>query len=99
MSDLPYWVAFSRIQSIGRARFERLERHFGALAEAWRAEAGELRVAGIDEKAVQAILAARAKIAPEREMERLERIGVEALTWNNPRYPGRLKETYDRPPV
>jgi DNA processing protein len=99
MSDLPYWIAFSRIPSVGRARIERLERFFPSLAEAWRAGASELRAAGLDDKTVEAIVTARPTIAPERELERLERLGITALTWHDPRYPARLKESYDRPPV
>lgn len=99
MSDLPYWLAFARVPSIGRARFERLERHFGALAAAWAADAAELRAAGIDDKAVQVIVATRPQVSPAAEAERLERLGIAALTWNDPRYPARLKQTYDRPPV
>src|SRR5688572_29543044 len=99
MSELSYWVAFHRVPSVGRARFERIERHFGNLEQAWRAEAGDLRAAGLDEKSVQAIVAARAKLNPEDELARLERLGITALTWNDPRYPARLKETFDRPPV
>jgi DNA processing protein len=99
MSDLPYWLAFNRVPSIGRARVERLERHFGTLEAAWLAEAGEFRAAGLDDKTAQAIIAGRPRIAPDAEMERLERLGVTALTWNDARYPARLKETYDKPPV
>lgn len=99
MDDTPFWVAFHRIPAIGRARFDRLESYFGLLAEAWRAEAGDLTAAGLDAKAVAAITASRPKIDPVREMERLERAGITPLTWNHPRYPVRLRETYDRPPV
>jgi DNA processing protein len=99
MSDLPYWLAFDRIPLIGRMRFEKMERYFGTLAAAWAASAGELRAAGLDERAIEAILAARAGLSPEGEVERLEGLGVTALTWNDPRYPERLRESYDRPPV
>jgi DNA processing protein len=99
MTDLNYWLAFDRIPSIGRVRFERLERHFGTLAEAWAAPVAELRAAGLDEKAAQAIAAARPRMSPEGEAERLARLGIVALTWNDSRYPSRLKESYDRPPV
>ena len=99
MPDTPYWVAFSRIPIIGRARIERLEQHFGALEHAWRAAPGELHEAGLDAKAVAAIEAHRPKIDPDMEMTRLARAGVEALTWHDARYPARLRETYDRPPV
>jgi DNA processing protein len=99
MSDLPYWLAFDRVSSIGRVRFEKLERHFGTLEAAWHAAAEELRAAGLDEKALDAIVAARSRISPEAEAERVERLGVTALTWNDPTYPARLRESYDKPPV
>lgn len=84
---------------LGRARFERLERHFGVLSDAWAAEAAELRAAGLDDRTVQAIIAGRGRITPEEEAEKLATLGVTALTWNDEQYPARLKESYDRPPV
>ncbi|MGI8553832.1 MAG: DNA-processing protein DprA, partial [Dehalococcoidia bacterium] len=41
----------------------------------------------------------RGAISPAGEMERLARLGVDALTWNDARYPARLKQIYDHPPV
>jgi len=99
MSDTPYWVAFSRISTIGRARIERREGAFGSLRDAWSASASALKDAGLDAKAVSAVLAQRPAIDPNAEMERLQRAGIEALTWHDPRYPARLHEAYDRPPV
>ncbi len=99
MDDTKYWVAFSRIASVGRARFERLERYFGLLQRAWEAPSGELIEAGIDEKTAATIVAQRRTLSPETEVERLQRLQIEALTWNDPRYPARLKQIYERPPV
>jgi DNA processing protein len=99
MSEISYWLAFHRIPSIGRARFERLERYFGTLSVAWRASAADLRAAGLDDKTVHAITTGRERISPAQEAERLDRLGITPLTWNDPRYPARLKETYDRPPL
>jgi DNA processing protein len=98
-SDLQYWVAINRIPGIGRVRYQLLEKHFGRLENAWTATAGELRAAGLDERATAAIVAQRPEILPEAEMERLARQGVSALTWNDPTYPPRLKEIFDPPPV
>jgi DNA processing protein len=97
--DLPFWVAFSRIPGVGRARFQLLERHFGSLAEAWEAPAAELLAAGLDQRTVAAIVQRRGRISPQQEMERLQRQGVQALTWHDPAYPPLLKEIYDLPPV
>ena len=57
MTDLKYWVAFSRVPHIGTVRFRRLEEHFGSLEQAWIAGSGELRAAGIDDKTVRSIRA------------------------------------------
>ena len=98
-TDLPYWVAFSLIPGIGRARFAHMEGGFRSLADAWRAGAAELRACGLDERSVEAIVAARPGISPDAEMERLARANVTALTWHDAAYPARLKEIYDPPPV
>lgn len=99
MEDSKYWVAFNCIPQIGRARVERLERYFGLLERAWEASSGELRAAGIDEKIVSTIIEHRRRIAPDAEMEKLARLGIEAITWNDSRYPPRLKQIYERPPI
>lgn len=98
-SDLPYWVAFSRIPRIGRVRATLLEQAFGRLEDAWKAPASGLQAAGLDAATVAAIVAARPQIEPAAEMERLRKVGVTALTWNDPAYPARLRETPDPPPV
>ena len=99
LNDLEYWVAFNRIPGIGRVRYSLLLKHFGALKQAWQANAAELRAAGLEERVAQHIVAQRPKIDPDEEMERLEQYGVRALTWDDAAYPQRLKEIYDPPPV
>lgn len=98
-ADLPYWLAFGRIPRFGRVRFSLLEQRFGTLERAWKASSAELASAGLDEGSVKALLQARGEIDPHAEMERLQRTGVTALTWHDERYPPRLKEIDDRPPV
>jgi DNA processing protein len=99
MSDLKYWVAFNRIQGVGRVRFSQLQGYFGDLKTAWHASPSGLRAAGIDAKTVAAIVDARPTVSPDAEIDLLERHGVKALTWNDPRFPARLKEIYDVPPL
>jgi len=99
MSDLKYWVAFNRIQGIGRAKFSLLEGCFGDLEHAWKASAAELKAAGLDSKSIEAIVVSRPDISPDAEMEMLERNHIKAFTWNDPAFPARLKEIYDVPPV
>ena len=60
---------------------------------------GELKAAGIEDATAQEILAARNNSSPDDEMAALERAEVTAVTWNETRYPSRLKEIADPPAV
>ena len=97
--DLKYWLAFTRVPRVGRARFTLLEKHFGKLENAWTASSAELRAAGLDQASVTSILTSRPELSPDAELEKLQRAHVGALTWNHPSYPAKLKEIYDLPPV
>ena len=99
MSDLPYWVAFTRVSSVGRVRVGLLEQHFGSLEAAWHASAGELRTAGLGPSVVNAIAAVRGRIDPAQGLERLERAGVRPITWHDTAYPRLLREIPGLPPV
>ena len=99
MPDRKYWVAFSRIPSLGPVKFRLLEGYFGSLEQAWIASPGELRAAGIDDKSARVVLQQRVSVSPDGEMEKLERAGVQVVTWQDPAYPPRLKEISDPPPV
>ena len=94
-----YWVAFNRISTIGRARFSILESYFGDLETAWSAGASDLEAAGLDQRSVRAIVSRRPSISPDGEWERLETLGIDAITVRDPGYPSLLKEVYDYPPV
>jgi len=98
-SDTKYWVGFSLIPGVGRARFAKLESYFGTLEQAWQASPTQLQAAELETRVLQEIVDWRPRINLEAEMERLDRFGVAALTWKDPGYPARLKEIYDCPPL
>ncbi|MBF8268114.1 MAG: processing protein [Dehalococcoidia bacterium] len=98
-NEVKYWVAFSRVPGIGRARLALMEGHFGSLERAWHASAVELSEAGLDSRSVKAVLSHRPTISPQAEMERLARWEIAAFTVRDPGYPRLLKEIYDYPPV
>jgi DNA processing protein len=98
-SDTKYWIGFSLIPGVGRAKFAKLESYFGTLEQAWQASPTQFRAAGLEARVVQEIMDWRPRISLETEMERLDRYGVAALTWKDPGYPARLKEIYDCPPL
>ena len=99
MDDLKYWVAFSRIPSIGTVRMRVLQSAFATLREAWEAPAPALKAAGLTANVLQQVTARRPAIDPDGEMEQLDKAGVKAITWHNDEYPAALKEIYDPPPV
>ena len=97
---LGHWIALSQIPRLGAARFRMLEAHFGGdMERAWGAPLRDLRAAGVGGAVARAIAEARQSIVPQRELERLAAAGVAALAWHDTRYPDRLKETADAPPV
>src|SRR3990172_6727694 len=98
-SELKYWTAFHRIPGVGRVRYQALLDRFGWLAEAWSAGPTDLRSAGLDDRVVRAIATERPNIDPDSELDRLEKHGTRALTWNDDAYPALLKEIDDAPPV
>lgn len=97
--QVPYWVGLSRVQGIGPSRTRLLLSFFGSARKAWEASQGALLSAGLDAKTADALIAARQTLDLELEMARLEKVGAQALTWDNESYPERLREVEDSPPV
>lgn len=98
-SDLRYRVALHRVHRLGSMRFGLLDRFFPDMEHAWRASASDLAAAGLDSRTTTEVLRAREEIDPDGEMERLEEAGVTALAPDDRRYPSRLGEIDDAPPV
>ena len=99
MAEVKYWVGFSSVRGIGPMKFRALLNHFGDLEEAWRADARELKEAGLDKRALGNFTTTRSTISLDGEMEKIERQGARVLTWDDPAYPPRLLNIYNPPPV
>lgn len=97
--DKPFYLAFSRVKGIGPVRLRLLLSRFGSLADAWQANRLQLAGAGLDQKSVDALVAARKTIIPQRELEIVERAGITALTWADEGYPRLLRQIDDPPPA
>jgi DNA processing protein len=93
------WAAFNRVPGVGPARVRRLLGRFGSLGDAWDAPPAELALAGLDRRALEGLVALRARIRPEVELERARRAGARVLTWRDAVYPWRLAAIPDPPPV
>ncbi|MCD6289218.1 MAG: DNA-processing protein DprA [Anaerolineae bacterium] len=99
MSDLGYWIGFNLVRGIGPQRLRMLLDYFGGIEAAWNASAGELRRAGLDRRSLENLLSTRSSISLDREVARVERAGVQVLTWESADYPRSLSQIYDPPPV
>jgi DNA processing protein len=97
--EIKYWVGFNAISGIGRVRFAQMENYFGSLEKAWLASTGDLKQAGLDRSAVQAINTGRPQISLDDEMEKLAKADIQVYTYHDTGYPERLKEIYDYPPL
>jgi DNA processing protein len=96
--ETAYWLAISRVPYIGPARIERLLRTFGSLSVAWSAPREELRVA-LEPRSLSELLAARSRIDPLGELERLTRSGISVAHPGHPSYPRLLAEISGRPSI
>src|SRR5229473_2428123 len=100
LDELAYWIAFSRVLGIGPVRFKQLLDFFHTdVAAAWHADSKELAQAGLDQKTIQSFLKQRSTIVPQQELEKLERLRVQVITWKDKAYPELLKEIDHPPPV
>jgi len=98
-NDLFYWFAIHRAYRLESAGFAVLEEGFPSMEAAWKGTASELSAAGLDESSVSGLLKIQAATTPEAEMERFAENGVEAILRPDSRYPARLREIPDAPPV
>ncbi len=99
MNEKRYWVAFNLVRGIGAVRLQGLIQHFGDAASAWRGEPEDLRAAGLGGKVLDRLLEVRSSLDVNTLWDRIAAQGIEVITWPDERYPRRLKEIEQPPPV
>jgi DNA processing protein len=99
VNELGYWVGFNKVQGIGPLRLRALLDTYGSIERAWHAPGEQLSRVGLDNRSVKNLLKARSEIDLEQELERIEAMNVQVLTWESPDYPRLLLETHAPPPV
>jgi DNA processing protein len=97
LTSLEPWIGFNMASGVGPVRVRRLIDHFGSLEQAWRASTAELRTAGLDERVAANVDTVRNSKDVARELDSIERDGVQVLTWDSPRFPERLLNIYNPP--
>jgi DNA processing protein len=94
-----HWIGFNLIKGIGPMKVRALLDHFGDLGSAWNASPEELQQAGIDRRALASLVRDREKLDLDVELEKLAKQDITVLTWEDARYPPRLLQIPDPPPV
>ncbi len=99
VDSLAYWIGFNKVRGIGPARLRALIDAFGSVEAAWRAAPEALRDVGLDRRSAQNLMEQRGTMDLAAELSRVEKAGITLLTWDDPRYPARLKAINDPPPL
>ncbi len=99
MNQKEFWVAFNKVPGIGSTRLARLIETCGSVEAAWKAPIQELRSVGLDKRSLENLLEARRTINPAAEVEKVEKAGINMLTWDDANYPANLRQLETRPPL
>src|SRR5437764_7573391 len=100
LDELACWIALNRIPGIGPASFRALLDFFHEDVEAaWKAERKELAQAGLTRNTIENVITLRKTSTPQRELEKLEKLRIRVITWQDKNYPSLLREIDDSPPV
>lgn len=100
MSDLKYWIAFTKLNFIGSRFITSLWEHFGSIKEAWFADTADLvEIEGLKYDKIEAFISERKKINPGQALEEIEKRDINVLTISDKNYPFLLRHIYNPPAV
>src|SRR3989339_145914 len=99
MDDVGYLIAILRFPPLGPIRCARLRAAFSHWKEVFIASDEALMNAGIEPNIAREFVKMRASLDPERECSLLTSHNVQAIPWEDPRYPALLKTIHDPPPI
>lgn len=98
--EVGYWLAWHRIPQMGAVRLRRLHAAFGSLRRAWSAELAAVADAlGMAPTVLAPCLQAKPLWEPETQLRTLEQAGLQAVILPDARYPERLRQLHDAPPI
>jgi DNA processing protein len=100
MEERIYWLAWSQINGVGAVLLQRIEQHFGSLAEAWNAPARTFaEIEGFGNKLIETVANERSRFHPEEFFRNHIQKNPHFWTPADPEYPHLLRETPSPPPV
>lgn len=94
-----FWVGFNLVKGIGSTRMRALLDFFGSAESAWHASLEDLQQAGLSLRLAEGLQQVRNSPLLDETWREIERKDIQVLTWDDPLYPRRLKETGQPPPL
>ncbi len=94
-----YWVALNLVRGIGPVRMKSLLDHFGDARSAWNASGEALRLSGLGNAQVDALIETREQTHLDRVWGRIIEQDINVITWEDDHYPRRLRDIDNSPPV
>ncbi len=94
-----YWVGLDMVKGIGSVRMRALLDYFGEAQTAWDASADDLTQAGLSSKLIDSLMELRNQGTLDAVWEKINKQGICVYTWEDDRYPRRLHEIDNPPPV
>lgn len=92
-----YWLALHLVPGLGTGNAIRILRKLGTPQAVFHASVTELEACGLRPAVAQSIASGVSFEDAAAELERVRAAGVEVVRFDDPRYPGPLKEIYDPP--
>ncbi len=92
------WILLSKLPYVGPRTCRQLVEHFGSPEKVLSASPQVLsRIPGLKGKAVSSITHQTEKIEIDKDLKRIEELGIEVINFKDPRYPVNLKTIFDPP--
>ncbi|MCP4681445.1 MAG: DNA-protecting protein DprA [Desulfobacterales bacterium] len=97
-SDLSAWIALYMVPGLGNSAFKNLLEKFGSPNAILEAGLRELqKVEGVREEVARKVVNRQFTLDPEEELGRVEKSDARIITYNDPAYPGLLREISSPP--
>ena len=91
------WLALSLTPAMGPIRGHRLVQHLGGIERVFLSSLTELEAVGLPAASAQSIALGKSYALAEEEFMKARDVGAEIISFEDSRYPTRLKEIYDPP--
>ena len=99
MESLIYWLALHCLPGLGCRRSMKLIDFFGEPKGLFSASQKTMQELGLKAETIQAILSKKWIKEAEEKLKKIKTMGIEIITYSDPRYPALLKQIADPPPL